>query len=202
MQSTSTQTASAFVPRGLTTTIPGRLLLGLAATLVVAVAAHISFTLPFTAVPLTLQPLAVLGVGLAFGPVGGFLTMLAYLVEGAAGLPVFSPAGPGGVAQLVGFTGGYLVAYPFVAALAGGVPRLLRGRFRPFVAAALGCGAAVVLLYVSGAGWLLLLTHVSLRGAWLQGVLPFLPGEVVKILAASGVYSALAGRSAVKPDRA
>ena len=134
MENGSTQSTYAPAPGHLTETISGKLLLGFAATLVVALAAHISFPLPFTVVPLTLQPLAVLGVGLAFGPVGGFLIMMAYLAEGAAGLPVFSPAGIGGVA------------------------------------------------------------HLSFRDAWSQGVLPFLPGEAVKILAASGIYSALARR--------
>ena len=198
MQTTSTQTAIALQPvgalQGFARSIPGKVLLGLAATLVVAIAAHISFPLPFTHVPLTLQPLAVLGVGLAFGPVGGFFVMLAYLAEGAAGLPVFSPLGPGGTLQLFGFTGGYLMSYPLVAALAGGLARTLRSRIRPFDAAAIACTAAVILLYTCGAGWLMALTHLSVRGAWIQGVLPFAPGEVIKILAASGVYNALVRR--------
>src|SRR5580693_347884 len=110
-------------------TVPGRILIGLGATVVVALAAHVAIPLPFTPVPLTLQPLAVLGVGLALGPVGGFLTMLAYLAEGAMGLPVFSPTGLGGVAQLFfGPTSGYLLSYPLVAAIAGGLTRVLGRR--------------------------------------------------------------------------
>jgi len=89
----STRTAGL---QGFAATVPGKLVLGLAATAVVAAAAHVAIPLPFTPVPLSLQPLAVLGVGLAFGPVGGFLTMLAYLAEGLCGLPVFAPTGPGG----------------------------------------------------------------------------------------------------------
>jgi len=179
------------VSSGFTRTIPGRITLGLAATLVVAAAAHVSIPLGFTPVPLTLQPLAVLGVGLALGPVAGFLTMLAYLAEGALGLPVFSPAGPGGVAQIVGFTGGYLMAYPFVAFIAGAVTRTLQTRTPRFVAAAIGCTAAVVLLYACGAGWLMTLGHLTLRQGWIEGAAPFLPGEVVKIAAAAGLYRAL-----------
>jgi len=199
MQRTSihsaTQPGLALEPTSLslfTNSVPGKLALGLTATVVVALAAHVSFRLPFTLVPLTLQPLAVLGVGLMFGPVGGFLTMLAYLAEGAAGLPVFSPGGLGGVAQIVGPTGGYLMSYPLVAALTGGVTRALRDSVPAFAAAAAGCSVAVVLLYVCGAGWLLSLTHLSLHGAWIEGALPFLPGEIVKIFAAAGTYSALA----------
>jgi biotin transport system substrate-specific component len=193
MQRVSTSYAYAAEPHPFARSLPGKVVLGLAATLAVAVAAHISFPLPFTEVPLTLQPLAVLGVGLAFGPVGGFLVMLAYLAEGALGLPVFSPQGPGGVAQLVGGSGGYLMSYPLVAFLTGGLTRLLQKvRMPAFAAAAVGCTAAVVLLYLSGAGWLAFTRHLSLYAAWIQGVLPFVPGEIVKILAAAGIYSALA----------
>lgn len=192
MQRTSTPSMYVFEATGFAATLPGRILIGLAATLVVALAAHVSFPLPFTAVPLTLQPLAVLGIGLALGPVGGFLTLLAYLAEGAAGLPVFSPgpAAAGGVAQLVGPTGGYLMSYPLVAMLAGGLTRALRPRGSAFAAAVVACGAAVFVLYACGAGWLMRFAHLSPYGAWVGGVAPFLPGEVVKILAAAGVYSA------------
>ena len=175
-----------------TRSIPGRVVLGLAATLVVAAAAHVSLPLWFTPVPLTLQPLAVLGVGLALGPVTGFFAMLAYLAEGAAGLPVFSPTGVGGVAQIVGPTGGFLMAYPLVAAIAGGLTRLLRNSMQHFLAAAIGCTSAVFLLFTCGALWLMSLSHLSAHQTWVAAVLPFLPGEAIKILAAAGVYGTLA----------
>ena len=97
MQTSATATTRTASLTGLAATTPGKLVLGLAATAMVAAAAHVAIPLPFTPVPLTLQPLAVLGVGLALGPVAGFFTMLAYLAEGALGLPVFSPTGLGGV---------------------------------------------------------------------------------------------------------
>jgi biotin transport system substrate-specific component len=174
-----------------TDTLPGKILVGLCATLVVAAAAHVSIPLPFTPVPLTLQPLAVLGVGLALGPVAGFFTMLAYLVEGAAGLPVFSPTGPGGLIQLFGATGGYLLAYPFVAAIAGGVARPLSSRISGFIAASISCTLAIALLFACGAGWLMTVTHLSLRQTWIVAIAPFLPGEAVKIIVAAGIYSTL-----------
>jgi biotin transport system substrate-specific component len=176
---------------GFTRSIPGKVVLGLAATLVVAAAAHVSIPLWFTPVPLTLQPLAVLGVGLALGPVAGFLTMLAYLAEGALGLPVFSPVGPGGVAQILGPTGGYLMAYPLVAFIAGAITRGLQVKLPRFAAAAIACTAAMVVLYVCGAGWLMNLLHLSTRQAWIEGVAPYLPGEAVKVVAASGLYNTL-----------
>lgn len=173
------------------TTVPGRILLGLGATVAVALAAHVAIPLPFTPVPLTLQPLAVLGVGLAFGPVGGFLTMLAYLAEGAMGLPVFSPTGPGGLVQLLGPTGGFLMAYPLVAAIVGGLARGLTGRVARFLAAFVAGNVAMAVLFLSGAGWFMHYTHHSLYAAWMGAVLPFLPGEFIKVLVAAGVYSTL-----------
>ena len=177
---------------GFASSIPGKVVLGLSATLVVAAAARVSIPLWFTPVPMTLQPLAVLGVGLALGPVAGFLTMLAYLAEGALGLPVFSPTGIGGVAQIVGPTGGYLMAYPLVAFIVGAMTRGLQWKLPRFAAAAIGCTAAVVFLFACGAGWLKFEAHLSMHAAWLAGVVPFLPGEAIKIVAASGLYSALA----------
>jgi biotin transport system substrate-specific component len=172
-------------------TLPGRLTIGLASTLVIALAARISFPLPFTPVPFTLQPLAVLGVGLALGPVDGFFALLAYLAEGACGLPVFSPTGLGGIAQLVGPTGGYLLAYPFVAAVVGGLCRMLSRRLSQFAAAAIAGTAGTAVLFIAGAGRLMAFAHLSPRSAWIAGIAPFLPGEAVKILAAAGIYSTL-----------
>jgi biotin transport system substrate-specific component len=177
---------------GLAATIPGRILIGLAATAVVAAAAHVAIPLPFTPVPLTLQPLAVLGVGLALGPVAGFLTMLAYLAEGAIGLPVFSPTGPGGLAQLLGPTGGFLMAYPLVAAIAGGLTRGLTTRTPRFLAAFAAGALAMAFLFLSGASWLMHLGHLSLHAMWIAAVAPFLPGEFIKVIVAAGVYSTLA----------
>ncbi len=184
---------------GLAATLPGRLLIGLSATLIVAAAAHVAIPLPFTPVPLTLQPLAVLGVGLALGPVAGFLTMLAYLAEGVLGLPVFSPTGPGGIAQLLGPTGGFLLAYPLVALLAGGVTQVLTSRIPRFIAAVAGGAVATALLFLSGALWLMHLAHLSVHGVWIAAIAPFLPGEAVKILVAAGIYKALVPTAAGKP---
>jgi biotin transport system substrate-specific component len=176
---------------GFASTLPGQILIGLTATAIVAAAAHIAIPLPFTPVPLTLQPLAVLGVGLALGPVAGFLTMLAYLAEGALGVPVFSPTGPGGLLQLLGPTGGFLMSYPLAAFIAGGVVRGLDRRSPRFFAAAVAGTLATAVVYLLGAGWFMHYTHNSLQAAWLGAVAPFLPGEAVKILAAAGIYSAL-----------
>src|SRR5712692_1938985 len=89
------------------------------ASMFVALCARITLPLPFTPVPLTLQNFGVLLVGLALGPRRAFAALALYLAEGASGMPVFNPAGLGGVAQLLGPTGGFLMAYPVVAAIAG-----------------------------------------------------------------------------------
>lgn len=188
----TTPSASLSAESSLSASLPRRILAILSATLVVAIAAHISFRLPFTPVPFTLQPMAVLGVGLALGPGAGAAAMLAYLLEGALGLPVFNPTGPGGLLQLLGPTGGYLFAYPLVALVAGSVSRLLRGRSGSYAAALIGCSLATALLFVVGASWLAFEAHLGARAAWMAGVAPFLPGELIKVLAASGVYGAFA----------
>ena len=178
--------------RAFTSSIPGKVTLGIAATIAIALAAHVSIPLPFTPVPLTLQPLAVLLVGLAFGPIGGLMTLLAYLAEGACGLPVFSPTGPGGISQLFfGPTSGYLLAYPLVAAITGGLSRLLARRLATYIAAAIACTAATAILFLAGAAWFDTFTHLPLHAVWIETIAPFLPGEAVKILAAAGIYSAL-----------
>src|SRR6476619_6959570 len=92
-----------------------------AASLFVALCAQVTVPLPFTPVPLTLQNFGVLVVGLTLGARRGFAALLLYLAEGAMGMPVFNPTGPGGVLQLFGPTGGFLMAYPLVAAIAGWV---------------------------------------------------------------------------------
>lgn len=171
-------------------TLAGRILIGLAATIAVALAAHVSIPLPFTPVPMTLQPLAVLGVGLLLGPVDGFFTMLAYLAEGASGLPVFSPQGPGGIVQLLSMTGGFLMIYPVVAFVVGAVTRSTEKVLPRFVAALLGCTAAVAILFASGAGWMMAAWHLSAQHAFALAVAPFALGEIARVVIAAGLYSA------------
>ena len=93
------------------------------ASVLMAVSAHVSVPLPFSPVPVTMQPLAMLLIAFFIGPRRAAAAMVAYLLEGAAGLPVFSPAGFGGIAQLIGPTGGFLMATPFAAFAAGFIAR-------------------------------------------------------------------------------
>ena len=155
-----------------------------AATLFVAVCAHITIPLmPLTPVPLTVQNFGVLLVGLLLGSRRGFAAMMFYLVEGMAGLPVFSPVGPGGIAQVFGPTGGFLLAYPFVAFVAGHV--FERGA-KSFVRAAISGLLAEILLFVGGLSWLYVLTHSLAKAAYL-GLYWFIAAEVMKVMFAAAV---------------
>ncbi len=188
--SSSIQSTSASLA-AINETLSGKLLLAICASGFVALCAHITVPLPFTPVPLTFSDFAVLLVGLALGPAFGFAALAMYLVEGACGLPVFNPIGPGGVAQLFGHTGGYLIAYPFSAAIAGGVSRSL-GRIAPrFWAAMTGCALGSALLMLTGTIWLGFLAHLTVFSAFALGAAPFLPGQVVKVVAAAGIFTSL-----------
>jgi len=153
------------------------------ASLFVALCAHVTLPLPFTPVPLTLQNFGVLLVGLTLGSRRGFAALALYLVEGASGMPVFNPAGLGGIAQLSGATGGFLLAYPFVAGLAGWI--MERGK-ASFARAATAGVLAEVVLFAGGLSWLTVLTH-SFAQAARFGLYWFVFAEVIKIMLAAGV---------------
>jgi biotin transport system substrate-specific component len=158
------------------------------ATGLVAICAHIAVPLGFTPVPITMQTFAVLFLGLLFAPGPAFACLALYLMEGAVGLPVFTPHGPGGIVQLLGPTGGYLLSYPFAAAAASLIYRRWRGSFLAALAAS---GLASLVILAAGATWLGLLTHAKFSVVFAQSVAPFLPGDAVKILAAAACVSML-----------
>ena len=160
----------------------------LAGSALVAVCAHVAIPLWFTPVPVTLQPFAVLLLGLLLGPRMAAGTMLAYLAEGAAGLPVFTPHGLGGVWQLLGPTGGYLLSYPLVAPM---VSWLWRRGARSFSRGLIAAGAGSLGTLALGAVWLGVLTHAAPMTVLNHAVLPFLPGDVLKICAAAGIATGL-----------
>lgn len=172
--------------------LAGKTLLVIGASAFVAACAHISFPLPFTPVPLTLQNFAVILVGMALGPVAGFSAMMLYLAEGALGLPVFTPTGgPAGIAHLLGPTGGFLFSYPLAAATAGWVVRAMQPITTRFRSALVASIAATLPIFLLGAGWLAYYAHHSTSATWTLAVAPFIPGEIVKITAAAGIFSSL-----------
>lgn len=158
----------------------------LAGSTLVAVCSHISIPLWFTPVPLTLQPFAVLLLGLMLSPRMAAATLGVYLLEGAAGLPVFAPgfALGAGIAHLLGPTGGYLMSYPAAAALVSWTRRSVR---HGFAGAALSAAAGNALILLCGFTWLTLWTHATVGSAFALAVLPFLPGDALKVVAAGGI---------------
>jgi len=161
----------------------------IAGSALVALCAHVSIPLWFTPVPVTLQPFAVLLLGLLLGPRMAFATMAAYLAEGGVGLPVFTPHGLGGVAQLLGPTGGYLLSYPVVAPL---VSVLWRNGSRSFSRGVVIAGAGSLVTLAMGALWLGFETHATSMTILNHAVLPFLPGDVLKVVAAAGIAAGAA----------
>lgn len=154
----------------------------------VALCARVSLPLPHTPVPLTLSNFAVLLVGLLLGSRLGFAALLLYILEGAAGLPVFSNGSLG----IFGPTGGFLLAYPFVALLTG----FLRERGAlTFLRALLASVAGEILLFLIALSWLVIIFHASPVNAIRWGLYPFFVSEGAKILAAAGLAVALDSRS-------
>ena len=157
------------------------------ASLFVALCARVAVPLPFTPVPLTLQNFAVVLVGLLLGGRRGAIALALYLGEGALSLPMFS-GGSGGIAPLLGPTGGYLMAYPLVAFVSGWIAERGAKSFRRYAVAAV---VGEVVLFAGGLAWLTLWTH----GSWWQaahfGLYPFVFAEVAKVTAAAGLAARL-----------
>ena len=162
--------------------------IGFAAAMTLA--AQIAIPIPGTPVPFTLQPLAVVLAGMCLGPVAGAASMVLYLLAGAVGLPVFAPIGAPGVLRLIGPTGGYLLAAPAAAAIAGLVARRLPAFSGRLLAAFLG----IATLYVGGVSQLELLTG-SLERAAALGTAPFILADLAKVV----VAAALAPPRALRP---
>jgi biotin transport system substrate-specific component len=153
-------------------------------SLFVALSAQVAVPLPWTPVPLTGQTFAVLLTGALLGSRLGALALVAYLFEGAVGLPFFRGGNGGAHYLLFSPTAGYLFAYPVAAYVTGLLAE--RGWDRRYLsaAAAMALGSLVILL--GGWAWLAALTG-SASGAFRLGVLPFLAGDVVKVALAAAV---------------
>jgi biotin transport system substrate-specific component len=152
------------------------MLLVFGASVLIAVAAQIALPLPFTPVPLTLQPLAVIFLGAALGANRGAAAAALYLLEGAGGLPVFAQ-GHGGALWLVGPTAGYLWSYPFAAWVAGSFSQ--RGWGGNVVRSVTGMLAALAIIYAGGWWWLAVLSGP--RAAFTMGIVPFVIADIVKV---------------------
>jgi biotin transport system substrate-specific component len=158
-----------------------------------AAAAQVSIPLPFTPVPLTLQPMVVLLGGAVLGARLGMAAQALYLLAGIAGLPVFaaSPVLPQGVLRLLGPTGGYLMSYPFAAFVAGWLAE--RGLDRRYITSVLAMACGLALIFGCGVLWLAFLARppIGLGAALRAGLYPFLPVDVFKLLVAAAIMPGL-----------
>jgi biotin transport system substrate-specific component len=144
-------------------------------TALLALSAKINLPLPY--VPMTLQTLVVLMIGAAYGWRLGTATVIAYLAEGAIGLPVF--AGPvGGLAPLLGPTAGYLAGFVAAAFITGWLSERGWDRSVPRLFVAMGFGHIVIL--AAGFAWLAFGMKLGVEKAWLVGIVPFVAASVIK----------------------
>lgn len=152
----------------------------LAGSVVVALAAQLAVRLPFSPVPVTGQTLAVLLVAALWGSKRGSLAVLAYLLEGLLGLPVFA-GGLSGPAVLAGPTGGYLIGFVAAAFCVGRLAE--QGWDRRIITTALAMALGNAVIYAAGLAWLAILVgrdHVLALGLY-----PFLPGDLLKLILAA-----------------
>jgi biotin transport system substrate-specific component len=171
------------------------LLLVLAGTLVLYVSAKIS--VPFYPVPMTLQTLAVMAIAAAYGQRLGTLTVLAYLGEGLAGMPVFTATPPAiaGPMYFLGATGGFLAGFVLLALIVGYAAD--RGWDRSFVRLFGAMIVADIVVFALGVTWLAAFAHlgsktgIGFSAAWANGAVPFLLGDLLKIALAAALVPAV-----------
>jgi len=158
--------------------------------LILIASAYIQIPLPFSPVPVTAQTMAVLACGLFLGPFWGAATVLAYLLEGSLGLPVFA-GGTAGLAKLMGPTGGYLLGFVPAAYLVGYLSQRVRPMSYWRLLLVLVSGTTVIF----GCGLIMLSLFSSEDSLLVMGLYPFLPGAAIKIIA---LTSLLAGYKKIR----
>ena len=158
-------------------------------------AAGAFIAIPISAVPFTLQNLFTTLAGLLLGARVGALSQTTYILIGLAGLPVFA-GGKAGLGVLLGPTGGYLVGFVLGAFTIGKLAEIRRhpSALWLFASALLGH----VVIYGVGVTWLSFIAHISFRKAAIVGLLPFLPGDVLKCVVAAVVARKIRGQWRMK----
>ena len=153
----------------------------------------VSAALPFgvNGVPVTLQMFGIFLAGAVLGAKRGFLAVLLYLAVGAAGIPVFA-GGTGGLAPFSGVTGGYLVAFPFAAAITGIVVELFHRRNLAITAGVVAVGGTIADLFVWVAGSIGISLYADTPfGSTLKGAAAYIPADLVKLAVAAIVAAAV-----------
>lgn len=182
------QSGAAILPARHTGTVPHRnsmvrnVMLVLAGTAFLALAAHIQ--VPFWPVKISMQTLAVIMIGMTYGSKLGAATVIAYVVEGAVGLPVFQSGA--GIAYLAGPTGGYLLGFLLATFVIGRGAE--RGALERMPTAFGVIMLGIVAIYLPGVAWLGVLFGPEKSLAF--GLYPFIPGEALKIALALALVPA------------
>ena len=167
----------------------------------IAASAQISFKLPFTPVPITGQTFSVLLVGASLGTLRGGSSALLYVLAGLL-FPIYAPHTGYGWSTITSASGGYLVSYPFVAALTGFLAE--RRWDRKFSSAVGAMLTGNVLIYLVGLPWLAVVLNTNLEKTLEYGLYPFVPGDIFKLyLAAAALPGAwkLVGAARRRTDR-
>ncbi len=154
--------------------------------LVLVACSYLTINVPFSPVPITAQTFGILLVAMALGRTRGTAVVLAYLLEGLAGLPVFA-GGKAGMVALMGPTGGYLLGF-LVAAYAVGT-LADRGWDRSLVTSVLAMTVGTAIIFVCGLAQLWLFVPAGTLAT--AGLTPFLPGAAIKIAVASVVLPSI-----------
>jgi biotin transport system substrate-specific component len=149
-----------------------------------AACAQIAIDLPF--VPITGQTFGVLLVAMALGRVRGTAVVMAYIVEGACGLPVFAH-GRAGVAVLMGPTGGYLIGFLAAALVTGWLAD--KGWDKRYVTSVSAMALGTLAVFACGVAWLS--WFVPTGSLMSVGVTPFIPGAIIKITLAAAILPSI-----------
>ncbi|MBL7155873.1 MAG: biotin transporter BioY [Candidatus Omnitrophica bacterium] len=152
-----------------------------------ALGAYIRIPLPFTPVPITLQTFFVLLCGAVLGRKLGFIAQLSYVALGTLGAPLFQGYGAG-LLYLLGPTGGYLIGFVIASFVVGAlIDRSAKSPGLFYVAFSMTIGLLVI--YACGVLRLAAICRLTIAEAFSLGVIPFVPGALFKIAAASWIYS-------------
>lgn len=149
-------------------------------TAIICIIAPFSLTLPFSPVPLSLGTMAIYFCVIVLGTKRGVISVVIYILLGLAGLPVFSNF-TGGAGTLFGPTGGYILGYVFMALTCG----LFVNKYFPNIAlCTIGMLLGTAVCYLFGTVWLAYQASMNFSQALLAAVIPFLPGDIIKLMAA------------------
>ena len=161
-------------------------------TAVLCLISPIVIPLPFTPIPISLTTLAIMIAGSLLGALDGTVAVVIYIILGLVGLPVFSGF-RSGLVVLAGPTGGFLIGYPLLSFISGFLKKRIKSK-KTFISYILSNTVANLLLYIVGCGWYVIYAKVTFGIALMATVVPFLLGDIIKILLASVISLRFLGK--------